>query len=325
MPDATFCYGSRMQAERGGNDLGGPGTASRRPTGPYVSGVPVDPRALVPRLMLGYAALLARWHRHRVRHMEHLDDLIRRGRRVVLVGNHVLDLVDPLLFVAEIVHRHGRAPHFIGHENIIFRVPGLRELATAWGVVPSRRPREAADALARDGLLMIFPGSAREAAMRRYRDEPYRLKWEGRTGFVRLALEHDAEILFVAAVGSEEMYYQSSLRSPDCLMGFFNAGDAARYRGTPLGFGLLGPHVVPTIFPLPVQITHDVSMPIDLGTPDERAAARTDDAALVALHRRAWDECQHVLDRAVARREHDAPWTDRAVRGVEHLLQRLGV
>jgi len=325
MSASTFCYTSDMQAERGGGDLGGAGPGSRRPTGPYVSGVPVDSSAIVPRLMLGYAGLLARWHRHRVRHLEHLDDLIRRGRRVVLVGNHVLDFVDPLLFVAEVVRRHRRAPHFIGHENIIFRVPVLRELATAWGVVPSRRPREAADALARDGLLMIFPGSAREAAMRHYRDEPYRLKWQGRTGFLRLALEHDAEILFVAAVGSEEMYYQSSLRSPDCLMGFFNAGDAARYRGTPLGFGLLGPHVLPTIFPLPVQITHEVSAPIELGTPADRAAARTDPAALAALHRRVWNECQHVLDRAVARREHEAPWTDRAVRGIEHALQRLGV
>jgi hypothetical protein len=26
-----------------------------------------------------------------------------------------------------------------------------------------------------DGLLMLFPGSATEAAMRRFRDEPYRL------------------------------------------------------------------------------------------------------------------------------------------------------
>lgn len=296
-----------------------------RQAGPLVSGVPVDARALVPRLLLGYAGLLARYHRHRVRHIERLDALVRRGRRVVLVGNHVLDVADPLLFVAEMVRRHGRAPHFIGHENIIFHVPGLRELATAWGVIPSRHPREAADALARDGLLMLFPGSGREALLRRYREEPYRLKWEGRTGFLRLALEHDAEILFVAAVGSEEMYYQSALRSPDALMAFFNAGDPSRYRGTPLSFGLLGPHVLPAVFPLPVRLTHDVSPPLDLGAPDERAAALADDAALASLHQRVWQECQRFLDEAVAAREADAPCTDRAVRGAQRALQRLGI
>lgn len=296
-----------------------------RQAGPLVSGVPVDPRALVPRLLLGYAGLLARYHHHRIRHMERLDALVRRGRRVVLVGNHVLDVADPLLFVAEMVRRHGRAPHFIGHENIIFHVPGLRELATAWGVIPSRHPREAADALARDGLLMVFPGSGREAALRRYRDEPYRLKWEGRTGFLRLALAHDAVILFVAAVGSEEMYYQSALPAPDALMAFFNAGDPSRYRGTRLSFGLLGPHVLPAVFPLPVRLTHDVSLPLDLGGPDERAAALADDAALDALQRRVWRECQRFLDEAVASREQDAPCTDRTVRGVERAFQRLGL
>lgn len=298
--------------------------AAGRPSGPLVSGVPVDARAFVPRLLLGYASLLARYHQHRVRNMEHLDRLIRAGRRVVLVGNHVMDLADPLLFVAEMVRRHGRAPHFIGHENVIFHVPGLRELATTWGVIPSRRPVEAGNALARDGLLMLFPGSGREALLRRYRDEPYRLKWEGRTGFVRLALEHDAAILFVAAVGSEEMYYQSALPTPDCLMAFFNAGDAARYRGTPLGFGLLGPHVMPAVFPLPVQLTHDLSTPLDLGTAADRAAALHDDDALDVLHRHVWRQAQEALDTAVARRDAVAPWHDRAIRGVERTLQRLG-
>jgi 1-acyl-sn-glycerol-3-phosphate acyltransferase len=289
---------------------------------PLVPGVPVDPGQLVPRLLLGSATLLARYHQHRVHHLDRLGRLIRAGRRVVLVGNHVLDVVDPLLFVAEIVRRYGCAPHFIGHENIIFHVPGLRELASGWGAIPSRHPAEAGEALARDGLLMLYPGSGTEAALRRYRDEPYRLKWEGRLGYLRLALEHDAELVFVAAIGAEEMYYQSSLATPDWVMAFFNAGDAARYHGTPLGFGLLGPHLVPGVLPLPVQITHHVSPPIDLG---ERAAALRDATALEALHRRVWRYCQAFLDTAVARRDTDAPLLDRLVRGGERLLQRLGV
>jgi 1-acyl-sn-glycerol-3-phosphate acyltransferase len=281
--------------------------------------VPIDSRAPVPFLLLGYARLLARYHQHRVRHMGRLSALLRKGRRVVLVGNHVLDLADVLLFVAALVRRHGRAPHFIGHENIIFQVPGLRELASNWGAIPSRHMAEAGAALERDGLLMLFPGSGTEAALRRYRDEPYRLKWEGRVGFLRLAIEHDAEIVFVATVGLEEMYYQSSLRMPDWVMGLFNAGDTARYRGTPLSFGLLGPHLLPAVFPLPVQIVHDVSPPLDLG--DREAIRGGDEQALAALQRRVWADCQAYLDAAVARRDRRAPLLDRAVRRVEGLLQ----
>jgi 1-acyl-sn-glycerol-3-phosphate acyltransferase len=288
----------------------------------FPAGVPVDPRALVPRLLLGYAGFLARYHRHRIRHLERLEHVLRTGRRIVLVGNHVLDLADPLLFVAALVRRYRRAPHFIGHENIIFHVPGLRELATGWGVIPSRRMEEAADALERDGLLMLFPGAGTEAVLRRFRDEPYRLKWEGREGFLRLALAHDAEVLFVGAVGTEEMYYQSRIPTPDWILALFNAGDPTRYHGAPLTFGLLGPHLLPATFPLPVQLTHDVSPPLDLG---DREEARCDPAALDALHARVWAECQAFLDAAVARREREAPCTDRLVRGVERVLQVIGV
>jgi hypothetical protein len=286
------------------------------------AGVPVDPGALVPRLLLGYADFLAWYHRHRIRHLERLDGVLRAGRRVVLVGNHVLDLADPLLFVAALVRRYRSAPHFIGHENIIFHVPGLRELATGWGVIPSRHMAEASAALERDRLLMLFPGAATEAAMRRFADEPYRLKWEGRKGFLQLALAHDAEVLFVAAVGSEEMYYQSHVPTPDWVLALFNAGDPRRYHGAPLTFGLLGPHLLPATFPLPVQLTHEVSPPLDLG---DRAAARRDPAALDALHARVLGECQAFLYAAVERRDRGAPCMDRLVRGVERVLQAAGV
>jgi len=300
------------------------GRAIRRPelSRPLVPGIPVDRSDLVPRLLLAYAGFLGRYHRHRVRHLDRLGRLLEAGRRVVLIGNHVLDVGDPLLFAATLVRRYGRTPHFIGHENMIFHVPGLRELATAWGVVPSRHPAEAAEVLERDGLLMLFPGSGTEAALRRYRTEPYRLKWEGRLGFLRLALEHDADLVFVAAVGSEEMYYQSSLRAPDWLMALFNAGDATRYAGTPLGFGVLGPHVLPAVFPFPVQIVHHVSPPLDLG---DRAAVRRSEHALLALQRRVWSQCQSHLDRAVALRRREAPWLDRIIRGTQRLAQRAGL
>lgn len=251
-----------------------------------IPGVPVDPRALVPCLLLGYAKFLARYHRHRIHHLDRLDRVLCEGRRVVLVGNHVLDLADPLLFVAALVRRCQRAPHFIGHENIIFHVPGLRELATGWGVIPSRHIEEAGDALERDGLLMLFPGAATEAAMRRFRDEPYRLSARARAG------------------------------------GIPGARPTCRYHGAPLTFGLLGPHLLPAAFPLPVQLTHDVSPPLDLG---DREAARRDPSALDALHARVWAECQAFLDAAVARRARGAPCTDRLVRGVERVLEAAGV
>jgi len=271
--------------------------------------------------MLRLAAVLARYHRHRVVDLDGLLRLLRARRRVVLVGNHALDVVDPLLFVAAVFGRYGRVPRFMSYPSWQ-RLPGLRALADRYRLVPSRNMEDASRALAEDGFLMLFPGGVSEAALRSYRSEPYRLKWEHRLGFLRLALEHDAEIVFVAAVGNEEMYFQSRLPTPEAVIRLADAGDGGRYRGAYLRFGLLGVHVLPAFFPLPVQVTHVVAPPLMLG---DRALARRDPEALATLHRSVWDACQTFLDRAVAQRERSADAMDRTIRASERLLHRVGI
>src|SRR5262249_60366295 len=111
------------------------------------------------------------------------------------------------------------------------------------------------------GSVLPPPGGVPGAAPRSSGDEPYRLKWENRLGFLRLALEHDAEIVFVAAVGNDEMYFQSRLPTPEALIRLADAGDGKRYRGTYLRFGLVGVHALAGSFPFPVPFAHDVSPP----------------------------------------------------------------
>ncbi len=282
-------------------------------------GMELNQKDPLVRPFLAYAHMLAFYHRHRVLHLERLGSLLRRGRRVVLVGNHALDVLDPLLFTSALIDGYGRIPSFIGHENMVFRLPGLGDLAKRYHMIPSRQMHEAAGALHDTGLLMLYPGSGSEAARRSYRDEPYRLKWEERFGFLQLALRGDAELMFVAAVGIDEMYYQSSLQMPASLLRLFSA---ERYQGSRMQFGTLGPHVVPTLLSFPVQITHTISQPLDLG---DRTAARRSRAALVTLQQRITAECQRLLDAAVARRERTAPLLDRTVRAGERWLQRIGV
>jgi 1-acyl-sn-glycerol-3-phosphate acyltransferase len=288
------------------------------PAAARATGVAIARGDWLARPFLAYARLFARYHRHRVRHLDRLGALIRRGRRVVLVGNHVLDVLDPLLFSAAVLERYDCVPHFIGHENLIFGFPGLGALARRYGMIPSRHMEESASALERDGLLMLYPGSGSEAARRFYREEPYRLKWENRFGFLRLALRYDAEILFVAAIGIDEMYYQSAFEIPTWML---RLAGSERYAGSRFQFGLLGPHLLPGCVPFPVQITHAVSRPLVI--PD-RAGARRSKTALRRVHEDVWAQCQRLLDAEVARRERTAPPLDRAVRAAEHLLQAIG-
>jgi hypothetical protein len=309
-PDDRTPFAARLEAAR-------PRRRART-----VAGAAIDAEAWPTRAFISLADALARYHRHRVVNLERLRRLFRSGRRVLLVGNHALDIVDPLLLLATVFRKLHRVPRFIGHENGWFRLPVLRDISARFQIIPSRRPEEAAAALRRDGFLMLYPGSVREAGMRSYRHEPYRLKWEGRTGFLRLALDADADVVFVAALGSDEAYYQSTIPLPAALTGLANAGDGARYRGMPLAFGLLGPHLMPGLFPLPVRLTHVVARPLDLG---DRERARHDPEALAALHARVWSDCQHFLDRVVADRERHSDMLDRSIRGAQALLQGLGL
>ena len=108
----------------------------------------MDPRDWVMRAFIAAADILARYHRHQIVHLARLRRPLRAGRRVVLVGNHALDIVDPLLLLASVYRELHRVPRFIGHENGWFRTPVLREISARFQIIPSRRPEEALAALA---------------------------------------------------------------------------------------------------------------------------------------------------------------------------------
>src|SRR6185369_10081441 len=131
--------------------------------GPAVPGAAIDRDAWITRAFLRLADVLGRYHRHRVVNLERLRRLFHSGRRVLLVGNHALDIVDPLLLLATVVNTLHRVPRFVGHENGWFRVPLLRTISARFNIIPSRQPEAAVAALRSDGFLMLYPGAIREA------------------------------------------------------------------------------------------------------------------------------------------------------------------
>jgi len=74
----------------------------RRARAGRVSGAPIGLEAWPARAFLGLADVLSRYHRHQVLNLERLRRLLRCDHAVLLVGNHALDIVDPLLLLATI-------------------------------------------------------------------------------------------------------------------------------------------------------------------------------------------------------------------------------
>jgi 1-acyl-sn-glycerol-3-phosphate acyltransferase len=271
--------------------------------------------------MLGFGDLLRLYHRHELVGIEHLRAALDAGRPVVLVGNHSMDVADPMMLRAAIHHGCGKLVPFIGHEMLFFRLPGIRSFATRAGMVPSGDLELAARVLRENRILMIYPGAGSEAGLRSYRREPYRLKWYERLGFVKLALRERAEILFVAGIGIDEMYYQTDIAVPRVLFELIDDDYVESYRGLRIQLGAAGVHVLPGVFPLPVKVTHEISAPLRFDSSADPANRGALERCQISL----WAQCQTLLDDVVAARDHRSDWLDTALRRGARVLQSLGL
>jgi 1-acyl-sn-glycerol-3-phosphate acyltransferase len=140
------------------------------------------------------------YHRAEVRDLRNVP----REGPVLLVGNHSGGtlIADTFVFAQAFYDHFGplRRFHQLAHD-LVFKLPGARASLSRYGTVPAS-PENMERALDRGAALLVYPGGDHET---------YRPSWEsakidfaGRTGFVRLALEHRTPIVPVVAIGGQE-------------------------------------------------------------------------------------------------------------------------
>jgi 1-acyl-sn-glycerol-3-phosphate acyltransferase len=204
------------------------------------------------------------YFRAEVRGLEHIP----REGPVLLVGNHSGGtlIADTFVFAQSFYDRFGatRPFHQLAHD-LVFRLPGVRAMLSRYGTVPAS-PDNMARALQRDAALLVYPGGDHET---------YRPSWEssdidfaGRTGFVKLALEHGVPLVPVVAIGGQETAFflgqgrdlARGLRLDRLLRLKVLPAQVA----PPFGMTVLD---LPGRIPLPAKITVQVLPAIDL---DER-------------------------------------------------------
>jgi 1-acyl-sn-glycerol-3-phosphate acyltransferase len=196
-----------------------------------------------------------------VRGLEHIEP----EGPVLLVGNHSggTMIADTFVFSQAFYDHFGSQRRFyqLAHD-LVFKFRGLRALLQRYGTVPAS-PANMSRALRRDAALLVYPGGDHET---------FRPTWESdqidfarRTGFVKLALEHNVPIVPVVAIGGQEtgMFLGQGKRIArglrlDRLMRLkvFPA-----VLGPPFGATILD---LPLRFPLPAKISVRVLKPIDL-------------------------------------------------------------
>ncbi|MCA9773190.1 MAG: acyltransferase family protein, partial [Myxococcales bacterium] len=130
-----------------------------------------------------------------------LDQVPERGG-AMLVANHGILPPEPLILAREILRARGRYLRVVS-DRFFWRIPFARDRLAMMGFLVGT-PENAERIIEHGDLLLVYPGGAREAV--RPTTEAYRLRWDGRLGFVRTALATGVPILPVAVVGADHVY-----------------------------------------------------------------------------------------------------------------------
>ncbi|MFK7930566.1 MAG: lysophospholipid acyltransferase family protein [Myxococcota bacterium] len=212
---------------------------------------------------------LSRYHRHRVYGLEHIP---AQGPAIVAV-NHSLVTYDVALLSLAHFERTGRLMRGLGDRSL-FQTPFVREAAGRLGAIDAD-PAGALELLRQGEVVIVAPGGMREAL--RTKDERYRVFWDERRGFARLAIQAGCPVILGACP-----------RADDVLTSYRNPFTPAIYKRlklpVPLARGL-----GPTLVPRPIALTHILRPPV---------APPADLADLHAFHRALVVEMHELMHEA---------------------------
>jgi len=170
------------------------------------------------------------------------------------------------------------------------------DLMAAYGGVVGA-PETARELMQHDQTVLVFPGGGREIP--KFKGEEYTLRWQGRSGFARVAIENGYPIVPVGLVGGDDVY--RPITSRDSAWGRFSQAMSSRFGGRDdMAIPLLR-GVGPTLIPRPERMYLRFGTPIDTCTPVGIDAAGWVDE----VKHRTQAQLEQILDDLLRLRESD--------------------
>jgi 1-acyl-sn-glycerol-3-phosphate acyltransferase len=200
-------------------------------------------------------------------YVDGLANLPRDGR-FLLVGNHTQAGAEVFLTSYFVRRELGVRVRPLA-ERGMGEARGLaRDLIAAYGGVVGH-PDSARELMRHNETVLVYPGGGREIA--KFKGEEYRLRWEGRSGFARVAIESDYPIVPVGLVGGDDVY--QSLFARDSRWGRLNLSLSEQLSGRADMAMPLVRGVGPTLIPRPQRMYLEFGEPIPTTRPARADAA----------------------------------------------------
>lgn len=215
-------------------------------------------------------------------YVDGLNNLPADGR-FLLVGNHTQMGSAETFLIPYVVRRQIGVRVRPLADRQFGQMRGLPgDLLAAFGGVVGA-PETARELMRHDETVLVFPGGSREIP--KFKGEEYTLRWQGRSGFARIAVETGYPIVPVGLVGGDDVY--RSLTTRDSAWGRFSQAVGSRFSGRDDMAMPLMRGIGPTLIPRPERMYLRFGTPIDTTTP-------------VGIDTAAWvDEVKHRTQNAL--------------------------
>jgi len=233
--------------------------------------------------MMPAVGLLERYFRYRVSNLERIPS---EGPALIAMNHGALPVDVPLLG-RKIFKATGRLPRSLT-DNLIFKAPGLREVALAIGAVAGH-PETARELLDQGNLVIVMPGGAPEAF--KSSSKAYQLYWRKRLGFARLAIRAQVPVIPAACIGIDELF--------DIPWDMFEAGKKIfGVRSLPFGIAWGAGLGIPRRVPLAQYIGHPIH-------PDVPSEAADDEVEVARFRDRVVESMEELMDAGLRQRAED--------------------
>lgn len=214
-----------------------------------------------PQKTIDFLAKIVNWYFQP--HILGLENLNKKQHALYVSNHTLLGLTDGPLYM----------PKLIKDKDIYLRplvdrvqkdIPLWRSIVTDYGAVEGTRAN-CERLMAFNQHILVFPGGANEIC--KIKGEEYKLQWQERFGFVKMAIENNYPIIPIASLGGDEIYNilfdKKEIMESKLGTWLKDSGIADKY----LRGGAFIPPILkgvgPTLIPKPQPIFYSFGKPID--------------------------------------------------------------